>query len=165
MSLQPLHERHYLLNVNTTLLLLLLFLLLLTRPHTAPQLPGILRVNRVGDLQRWHNGESPDHFEVLNAGFRVAVSPKSHQPLQTGVIYFQGPKAAVKCLLEPGFDQTAEILGAAAAEERQTGEVFGKGVQVIRVAVDAGQPAAPHRLLGFVLSGEQRVCMDLSGQR
>lgn len=69
----------------------------------------------------------------------------------------QGAEVAVEVLLEPGFDHCGEILGPAAAEQRQADEVLWKGVQVIGVAVDAGQPAAPYRLLRLVLPGKQRL--------
>lgn len=39
---------------------------------------------------------------------------------------FQGAKAAVEGLLEPGFDRSGEIFAPVAAEEGQTGEVLWK---------------------------------------
>lgn len=56
----------------------------------------------------------------------------------------QVAEAAVEGPLEPQFDQGGERLGAAAAEERQAGEVFGERAQVVGVTVDAGEPAFPH---------------------
>ncbi len=68
---------------------------------------------------------------------------------------FQRAKAAVEGFLEPRFDHSGETGGPAAAEERQAGEVLRKGAQVVRVATDAGQPAAPYGPLRLVLPGKQ----------
>ena len=73
------------------------------------------------------------------------------------MVDLQGAEAAVEGLLEPGFDQGGETLGPAAAEERQAGEVLWKRAQVVGVAVDAGQPAAPDRPLGLILPGKQKL--------
>lgn len=95
----------------------------------------------------------------------MAVSPQRHQPLQARLADFQGAEAAVEGALEPGFNHHGEALGPAAAEQRQAGEVLWERAQVIGVAVDAGQPAAPHWLLRLVLMGEGRLGVDLWQER
>lgn len=94
---------------------------------------------------------------MLDAGLGVAVSPQGRQPLQACVVDLQGAEAAVEGLLEPGFDHGGEALAPTAAEERQAGEVLWKRAQVVGVAVDAGQPAAPDRPLRLILLGKQKL--------
>lgn len=69
----------------------------------------------------------------------------------------QVAKAAVEGLLEPRFNRGSETHGPAAAKKRQAGEVLWKRAQVFRVAVDAGQPAAPYWPLRLVLPGKHRL--------
>lgn len=74
---------------------------------------------------------------------------------------FQGAKATVKGMLEPGLDQCSESVCPTAAKERQADKVFWEWAKVIGVAVDAGEPASPYRLLWLILPGEHRLWMDL----
>lgn len=114
-----------------------------TPSHAAPQLPRVLAVHREGHLKRRHRRYSPEHFQVLDVSLCVAVGPQRHKPLQAGVVDLQRTEAAVESPLKPGFDQRGEIFSPFVAEERQTGEVFRKRVEIFRTAVDARQPAAP----------------------
>lgn len=102
---------------------------------------------------------------MLDAARCVAVSPQRHQPLQARLADLQGAEAAVEGALEPGFNNHGEALGPTAAEQRQAGEVLWERVQVIGVAIDAGQPAAPHWPLRLVGTGEGSLGVDLWRER
>lgn len=154
-AFQLLDKLHHFLYINVILLLPLRI------PQAVPQHPGIPGIHCVGDLQRWHHWDSPDHFKVLYTRLGVAISPQRHQPLETHLADFQLAETAVEVLLEPKFDNCGEIVRSVAAEKGQACEVLRKQARVFSIVADAGQPAAPHRLLRLVLLGENRFGLNL----
>lgn len=114
--------------------------------NAAPQLPGVLRVHRVHDVQRGLRGHGPGQLQVPDIAAGVAAGPQGNQPVQSGGAQDQRAKVTVEGTLEPGLDQSREGVGAAAAEQREADKVGGQRLQVLAVSVHARQPAAPRRL-------------------
>lgn len=114
-SLESVHKALHLVDVDSVVCAVL-------GVNAAPQLPGVLWVHRVHDVQRRLCGHGPAQLQVPDIAFGVAAGPQSSQPVHSGGVQQQHAKVTVEGVLEPGLDQGREGFGAAAAEQRKADE-------------------------------------------
>lgn len=76
-SLESVHELLHLVDVDSVVCAVLCV-------NAAPQLPGVLRVYCVQDVQRGLRGHGPAQLQVPDVGVGMAAGPQGSQPVQSG---------------------------------------------------------------------------------
>lgn len=110
-SLESVHKPLHLTDVDSVVCAVLCV-------NAVPQLPGILWVHCVQDVQRGLRGHGPAQLQVPDVAAGMAASPQGSQPVQSGGVQKQSAEITVKGALEPGLNESCEGFGATAAEQR-----------------------------------------------
>lgn len=118
-SLESVHKPLHLVNVDSTFCTVL-------GVNAVPQLPGVLRVHRVHDIQRGLRGHGPAQLQKPDVAGGMAAGPQGSQPVQSGGVQKQRTEITVKGALEPDPDERREGFRATAAEQRKADKIRGQ---------------------------------------